>query len=882
MHVGELDRIAFDAAARVLLTTSADKSARLWSTQDGRLRAVLRPPADLRSAGKITAAALSPDGREAAVAFTSSASNLFVYSADGALRMAAQVSGEIRSLKYAPEGQWLLASSSTGLWRLDAKTLSATRITTLAPYNLAVAGGVVVFVTDGKDSNQDIQVCRVDMAAPCRVVAETPKAYIMAEYGQPRLSPDGRRLSYGIRHFYRGQPDNVRPYAEVRDVATGEVIVRKEGGLGEALWDNLGNAYTVTGGKLRRLDLQSAMPGAAVLDVAGTPRGAVVVDGRLWYVRPSGRQMELVRADVGDSSARTVAVVARTPEEDSNAKAFNYASLSERDVRFPERARPTGCYYIQLEDPATPARLKDAANCQNTLVLPDGGMVYSRYNELRRYAPDGSVTWRTSYVGNIPMGISQSLDGRWIGVRAEDGTLRLMHAQTGKEVLAVYEQDNRWVMATPTGYYDASPAGEELIGWQVNRGASEAPDFFPASRFRAQLNRPDVVAKILETGDEASAVQQANADAGRKPPSTSVTQVLPPVVEIVSGASATASASPLVVKYTLRSPADAPVTAVRVRVNGQALDLPESRNLVATAANAAREISIPIPAQDSEVQVFAQNRNGVSTPATVRVSWKGAPPKQQDAFEAKPKLYVLAVGVSDYDNPQYKLGLAAKDAQDFAAALMKQKGALYRDVEVKLLTNKGATQGEVLDGLEWLRKQVTARDVGMLFLAGHGYNDADGVYYFMPVNADLDRLKRTGVVFTEIKNTLSNLAGKALFFVDTCHSGNVLGGGRRAIPQDVTGIINELSSAENGVVVFSSSTGRQFSLEDPAWGNGAFTKALVEGINGKADMNKNGRITHKMLDFYLSERVKELTKGQQTPVTQAPGGVPDFPIAITR
>jgi uncharacterized caspase-like protein len=167
----------------------------------------------------------------------------------------------------------------------------------------------------------------------------------------------------------------------------------------------------------------------------------------------------------------------------------------------------------------------------------------------------------------------------------------------------------------------------------------------------------------------------------------------------------------------------------------------------------------------------------------------------------------------------------------------------------------------------------------MLFLAGHGETDPDGRYYFLPYNADVDKLRSTGVVFSEVRDTLANLAGKALFFVDTCYAGSILGG-RRGVGADITGIINELASAENGVVVFSSSTGRQYSLEDPSWGNGAFTKAVVEGINGKADLNSTGRITYKMLDFYISERVKELTHGRQTPVTQGPGGVPDFPIAM--
>jgi len=81
-------------------------------------------------------------------------------------------------------------------------------------------------------------------------------------------------------------------------------------------------------------------------------------------------------------------------------------------------------------------------------------------------------------------------------------------------------------------------------------------------------------------------------------------------------------------------------------------------------------------------------------------------------------------------------------------------------------------------------------------------------------------------------------------------------------------------------VVFTASTGSQYSLEDPVWQNGAFTKALVEGINGKADYGGTGKITINMLDLYLAERVKELTKGQQTPATSKPSTVSDFPLAV--
>ena len=64
------------------------------------------------------------------------------------------------------------------------------------------------------------------------------------------------------------------------------------------------------------------------------------------------------------------------------------------------------------------------------------------------------------------------------------------------------------------------------------------------------------------------------------------------------------------------------------------------------------------------------------------------------------------------------------------------------------------------------------------------------------------------------------------------------------------------------------------------WGNGAFTKALVEALSGRADYGGKGKITINMVDLYLSERVKELTKGKQTPTTTKPQTIQDFPIAV--
>jgi uncharacterized caspase-like protein len=95
-------------------------------------------------------------------------------------------------------------------------------------------------------------------------------------------------------------------------------------------------------------------------------------------------------------------------------------------------------------------------------------------------------------------------------------------------------------------------------------------------------------------------------------------------------------------------------------------------------------------------------------------------------------------------------------------------------------------------------------------------------------------------------------------------------------------MINDLSSAENGVVIFASSTGEQVSCENPAWANGAFTEALVDGFRGEAALTNRDYITVGMLNVFVSERVQDLTGGEQTPTSAIPHLISDFHLALRR
>jgi hypothetical protein len=510
-------------------------------------------------------------------------------------------------------------------------------------------------------------------------------------------------------------------------------------------------------------------------------------------------------------------------------------------------------------------------------ILPDRSafLLGTAANFLRLFDPAGKLIWIIGTPGGV-WGLNTN--GQIAAAALGDGTIRWYRLSDGKEILSFFAHTDRrrWVLWTPSGYYDASPGGEDFIGWHVNNGKEQAADFFPASRFRSTFYRPDVIDRVLQTLDEREALRLANEESGRRTlAETAVLEKLPPTVSIASPADgAQVSVTSVKVRYSARS--REPLTRLKVLVDGR----PVAVKGIDQAPKESGELSVQILSRDCEVSVIAENRHAASEPATIRLRWKGAAAKEE--FEVKPKLYVLSVGVSVYQDPELRLNLAAKDALDFGAAWNEQRGRLYSGVEVRALADAQATKGNILDGLEWLQREVTAKDVAVLFFAGHGINDPTGMFYFLPVDADLEKLKRTGISQADITSTVASIAGKVLVFMDACHSGNLMGKLKRRGVVVVSSVVNELASAENGAVVFSSATGRQYALENAEWGNGAFTKGVVEGIRGRADYTNTGRITVNMLDLYVSERVKQLTQGQQTPTTVKPPNVPDFPVALLR
>ena len=199
--------------------------------------------------------------------------------------------------------------------------------------------------------------------------------------------------------------------------------------------------------------------------------------------------------------------------------------------------------------------------------------------------------------------------------------------------------------------------------------------------------------------------------------------------------------------------------------------------------------------------------------------------------------------------------------------LLRQKGGLYSDVQVKTLADREVTRASVVEALDWLGKSVTARDVAMVLIAGHGVTDEKQNYWFLPADVSMKHLSSSAVSQDDILREMRGVYGKAILFLDTCHANQAVAAGGVAArgPVDVNSVVNELAKTENGLIVFSSSQGRELSGKSAKFEHGDFTEALIEGIDlGKADLLHKGVITVSGLDAWIAERVKQLTKGAST------------------
>ncbi|MBS4097541.1 MAG: hypothetical protein KGZ83_11985 [Sulfuricella sp.] len=910
-HLALITRISADAAGRFAVTASEDKTVRVWDGHSGRLLQVLRPPIGDDRLGAVYAAALSPDGESVAVggysSFSGSGHALYLFDrASGTLRKNGTLSGleaPIHQLAWSKDGQFLavgLRQQGLRVFRGNLQFVGSD-----PEYNEVIYGAD--FSRDGR-----LAVASLDGSLRLYRIGNTGLerlARLRAPAGKPysvAFSPDGTLLAVGYQDA---------PRVDVLDAATLSLQYSAEyhrdgnlGNLGRVAWSRdgrtlFGGGTQVANGHFPVVAWSEAGQGAGqeVLSFANivtslAPLGdgiaAASADPAWAGLDGRGKPVFQVRGSRGDFRGMWTDF---RVSADGRAVAFKYESDSAAVVFDTARGEllSDGAGGMVLAEPRTgapgltiegwknttalklngrPLPLRSQEPARSLAISPDAGrfVVGSEWS-LRQFDATGRQIWEQPLPA-AAWAVNVSGDGRWVLAALGDGTIRWHRGADGQEQLALFPHPDRsrWILWTPAGNYDTSVGGEALVGWHLNQALNKQADFFSIGRFRKQYYRPEVVQQTLSGGDYREALRLADTQAA----APAVQQMLPPVVILQSDSEISTSATQTPVKFAVRSPLDAPAQEVKIRVDGKLVRSIAQRSLPKaerSGESATQEIVVALPPKrEVEIVVLAKNRNGVSEPATLRVTRAGKDSGAEAPLKFK-KLYLLAVGVSQYPNlpAGAQLTYPAKDAVDFSEMFRKYSSNLYEQAEIRVLTNEQATRKSVLGGLAWLRDSVGTDDVGILFLAGHGFLLKNNRYFFASRDIEFvkddERVMQTAVSGDAIQDVISNLKGRGVFFLDTCHAGFALSSLK--INNDVNGMLNEAED-EKGVVVLSGAGGKQSALESDAWKNGAFTYAIKEGIiQRRADLEKDGRITPPLLHAFVSKKVKEMTKGEEHPPT---------------
>lgn len=227
--------------------------------------------------------------------------------------------------------------------------------------------------------------------------------------------------------------------------------------------------------------------------------------------------------------------------------------------------------------------------------------------------------------------------------------------------------------------------------------------------------------------------------------------------------------------------------------------------------------------------------------------------------------WAAIIGIDNYQSWQ-KLQYAVHDAGAVKDLLIQKYN--FKPDHIFTLFDAQATRENILSLLgDKLAdpNSVQHEDRVFVFYAGHGATRklASGreLGYIIPVDADLTNFEGSAISMTNFQDISEAIPAKHLFFVmDSCYSGLGLtrGGGAPASQN----FINEISRRVAREMFTAGGADQQVADNGPN-GHSVFTWTLMQGLDGRADLNGDGIITATELAAYVAPAVSALS--HQTP-----------------
>lgn len=943
MHTADINSLAVDASGELVATASDDKTVRLWHAADGALIATLRVPIAEGAEGELNAVAFAPDGKHIIAGGATGFSwgpGFAVYLFDTAHQtMIGRLAGlptAIMALAYAPGGgAFAVGLAKTGGIRLydsGGKLLAeddsyGDRVSDIA-FDATNRFATVSY--DGK-------IRLYDAAGKRIAVAPVPGG---ARPSSIAFSPSGKFLAVGYDDASRVDvlaADTLalhlsRNSKDLGDGALSAVGWAKDGTLFAAgsvrnrdnavvvrrwIGENFSTASDVVVGRDLVTQLVTLPSGGIAFATADPAWGTIDAAGRVAYrhdrVTNDFRVMNERRFDAS-SDGLTVEFSPAGPGNpvlrfNLRDRSLRRLSAAEAALRGPAQKIPSA--RIDGLNTSTPViagqkiTLPPLELARSALVLPDRILLGTDY-DLRSYDRAGREIGPPQGLSGAAWAITATENGRIAVAALGDGTIR-WYALAGTappvEVATMFSHADgrRWVMWTPQGFFDhADSGGKELVGYQLNRGKNEAPQWIGFAQLYRAFYAPDLVLASVTGAGTAAIGQRIGAIgdvrtwlrtgglprvdlesycvANAAGPETCTVVNLGTMLKVASAAPN--GASPAYVNVVF--PPGTGEISLRYRIidhgagigpidlflndrnSGRQSAAEVSRSLRAVTGAAGEktmegERTFKLDGGVNRIQLRVYNQAEQAYAVSDPVSFLA--PANPNVTAAKsptlPRLFILAAAVDRYRAPAPALKLAVPDAKAFVAAIRQGAKPLFSQVDAHELYDEDTTVAGIDKALDDIANKATADDMLLVYLAGHG-EQVNNEYYFITQefvlpdthdDAAIDKaIVAGGMSGGDLVTHLGKIAAENGFlFLDTCHSAAVrLDTGPARLNQ------------ESGRYILVAAQSDRSALDSYDGQHGVFAYAVLEGLGGKARQVQSGPVNNIDLGFFVSSRVVQL------------------------
>lgn len=228
--------------------------------------------------------------------------------------------------------------------------------------------------------------------------------------------------------------------------------------------------------------------------------------------------------------------------------------------------------------------------------------------------------------------------------------------------------------------------------------------------------------------------------------------------------------------------------------------------------------------------------------------------------------YAVIIAVEDYKVMTAldgDLRYTVDDALKMTQFLMSKAGGSVPKENIYLLTNKKARKANILYYTKQLFSKAKEGDKVIFYFSGHGTHGAFVPYDFTKRNENL-------LYFSEIRDLFKVAKCKTkLLYADACYSGGLKKSASKQLKKIFKKNTKIKAIANQQIAVMLSSSKNETSLEISSLKQGLFTYAIIEGLKGEADKDRNKSITIEELFkyvYYITVSTAKQRNHSQTPV----------------